>query len=262
MKTTHIIPALALMTTLLSACNMPARPTSPPIVDLAAAGTIAAQTLEALTTATPPTGTPVILMATATQGPTATPPAPSTTTATITPTYAVPMLFFDDNVNCRQGPGTAFQVVMVIQQGEQLEVSGEQDTYWIVKVPDSDATCWLPKEFATPSGSTWSIPTVSAPEVPTSEPPAAPNWVKYYYSCEYAAGGNNLTMEMIWSDWANDETGYRVMRNGATVVTLPPDSTAYTDVTFLESGKTLDYYIEVFNADGKSQSSTINASCQ
>lgn len=251
-----------LLSVTLTACNMPARQTSTPIVDLAAAGTIAAQTLEALTTLTPPSSTPNIIPATVTTAPTMPPAASPTAAGTITPTYAVPMLTFDDNVNCRQGPGTSFPIVLVIQNGQQMEISGGQDTYWIVKVPNSDTTCWLPKEFATPSGSTWTVPTVAAPPSPSVEPPAAPNWTKYYYSCEYASGGNTVTMEMSWSDWANDETGYRVMRNGEIVVTLPPDSTTYTDIAFLESGKTFDYYIEVFNATGKSQGSTVNASCQ
>ena len=69
-------------------------------------------------------------------------------------------------------------------------------------------------------------------------------------------------MEMAWTDRATNETGYKVFRDGQAVATLGPDSSSYTDVTFLASGKNAKYYIEAYSDSGHSDTSTVEASCQ
>ena len=249
---------------LLTACNLPARPTSAPGIDQAVAGTLVAMTLEALRTkmpesTAPATNPPLLNSPTASATPNqAVTPTP---TGTITPTYSVPMLTFNVNSNCREGPGTDFKVVIVFKTGEQVEAIGTQGLYWIVKNPKGNS-CWVANDLASPSGSVWSLPSMTAPPAPSANPPTAPGWSKYNYNCVYASGGNTVTMNLVWSDRSNNETGFKVYRDGQVISEMAADSTSYTDVTFVGSGKSLQYTIEAFSAAGSASSSTITASCQ
>ena len=249
----------------LTACNLPARPTSAPGIDQALAGTIVAMTLEALRTKTPEGTVP------APNQPVANSPVPSTTpslvltttpTGTITPTYAVPMITLNVNSNCREGPGTDYKIVILLKTGQQVEALGVQGNFWIVKNPKGTIPCWVANDLGSPSGSYWTLPTVTAPPAPSPNPPAAPGWSLWHYDCTYAAGGSTVTMNMNWTDHSSDETGFKVYRDGQVIANLPADSTSYTDVAFVESGKSLTYFVEAFSEAGKSSSSTKSASCQ
>ncbi len=256
------------LTFLLASCNLPARPTSSPGIDQAQAGTIVAMTLKALTTKAPSATLavekPNVPASTATASTLSTPTfvLTATTTSTITPTYAAPLLTFEGNTNCRQGPGTNYKVEIVLLKGQKIESIGVSGNYWVVKIPNTEKTCWVAADFATPFGSTWTLPTVETPLPPTRIPPPAPTWSKWEYNCAFAAGGNTITMSLRWTDHATGETGYKVYRGEEVIATLAPDSDNYTDVTFLESGKSFDYYVEVFSEAGIATTSKINASCQ
>lgn len=268
MKTLRQTITLIMLTSLLAACNLPARPTSTPIIDQALAGTIVAMTLESLHTklpeSTPALSNPAVKNSPV---PTIITPTPtmaqtSTPTATITPTYAVPMMQFTVNSNCREGPGKDYKVAIVFQTGQKAEAVGVMGDYWIVKNPKSNDPCWIANDLASPSGSTWTLPTVTAPPAPTSNPPAAPGWSKYNYDCVFASGGSTVTMNLIWSDRAYNEAGYKVYRDGQVVASLAADSTSYIDVSFVASGQTISYYVEAYSNAGQTKSSTITASCQ
>lgn len=242
--------ALPLML-MLAACNLPGAAPAAPVatVDPGLVGTIAAQTLEALYTPTlPPTFTPI--------------PMTATLTATITPTYATPMLRFEGDTNCRQGPGTEFEVVTVIRSGAQTEALGRLENYWLVKNPNSGEDCWVAGDYAKASGSFQALPTVTAPPTPTPKPPTAPAWSSWDYQCEFASGGSNATVSLVWSDRNNNEDGFNIFRNDEIVASMPADSTAYTDVAFVGVGQSVSYTVEVFNDAGQARSSTISVSCQ
>ena len=263
---------IILASSLLAACSMPVRPTSTPIVDQALAGTIVAMTLQAIHTRVPEntqaTTPPAQLEATAINSavPSATPSpqiiSTATASSTSTPTYSAPFLVFDGNTNCREGPGTGYKVVTVLGSGQKIEPVGVQANYWVVKNPNGPGTCWVVTDFATPSGSTWSLPTVIAPATSTLQAPPVPSWTKWDYRCDYAANGFNVTMILSWSDLATNLTGYRVYRDGQVIATLGADVTTYTDTTPLDNGKTLTYYVEAYKDAAHASSSNINASCQ
>ena len=270
MKTLQQFISMTLLAALLSACNLPARSTATPIIDQALAGTIVAMTLESIQTQSP-NNTPTIQDSTSQNPGVLNSPVPSSTpsemvtptlTTTITPTYSAPMLVFDGNTNCREGPGTNYRVVTVLRAGQQIAPAGIQGNYWVVKNPNGPGTCWVASDFATPSGSIWTITTVTAPPPPTVQPPTAPTWSKWHYDCVYAPGGFTVTMNLVWTDLATNETGYKVYRDGQVVTTLNPGSNSYIDVAFEASGKTLSYYVEVYNDTTHADSSTINAVCQ
>lgn len=265
------LPIMTMMSLLVS-CNLPARPTSNPGIDQSLAGTIVAMTLESLVTkqvsgsstptaALPAPNTPQPeFTATIPISPTVT--LTTTQTTTITPTFSAPMLSFEGNTNCREGPGTDYKVVIVLKKGQKIEPVGAHGNYWVVKVPNQNTTCWVAADYATPGGSTWTLPTVTTPLPPTRTPPLAPTWSKWNYTCSYAVGGSNLLMELIWTDQAFDESGYRVYRNGEVIITLAAGVNTYTDNYVVETGKNVDYNVEAYNDAGASKSSTITVSCQ
>ena len=251
---------LTLLLFIMAGCNMPERFAQSSAPDINTVATNVALTIEAL--ATPITPSPVASPTTGKPTSTAMAASTSTATTTITPTYSSPQLMFDNNVNCRKGPGTSFPIVILIKEGQTVDVVGQMEKYWIVRAPDTNEDCWLPVEFATPVGSVWTVPTVSASNAPTEVPPIAPVWMKWNYYCSWSDAGQTITMEMEWSDKNRDETGFRVLRNGETIVELPADSTAYTDTVLVEGGSTYRYAVEVYRGVNSSKSSVIDTSCQ
>lgn len=238
----------------LAACNLPVA-AGTPTLDAGLIGTIAAQTLEALNTPIP---------ASTRAAPANSPSATMTVTATITPTYAIPLANFDGDTNCRQGPGTNYKVETVVRAGQKAEVVGKAETgnYWIIKNPNGEGTCWVAGDFTRTSGSLQLLPTMTAPPTPTPEPPKTPTWKTWNFSCTFAPGGSDMTVVMEWSDNANNETGYNLLRNDQVVVSLGPDSTTYTDVSFVAAGQSVSYVIEAYNAVSHARSSAIKATCQ
>lgn len=211
-----MLPRFAILLTiffLLTACNLPqAAPQTAPTVDAGLVGTIAAQTLQAMYSPTPSfTDTPT---------PTSTPNMTATMTPTLTPTYETPTARFEGDTNCRQGPGTVYQVVTVARSGQKAEIIGkaEQGNFWLIKNPNGEGTCWV--------------------------------------------GGSNATVQLIWSDNAQNKDGYNIYRNEQVIASFGPNSTAYTDVAFVATGGSLTYVIEVYSAAGRARNSPVTVTCQ
>ncbi|MFZ5905033.1 MAG: hypothetical protein ACOYZ8_15925 [Chloroflexota bacterium] len=245
-----------------SACNFPTPTDNAPAFNDQAA-TIVAQTLTGAPLATPTApGTP--------QTPLASPLAPgtpsptATLTPTITPTYSTPFLRINESTNCRTGPGQEYEIVFTFLPGASTEIVAHYpaDNYWVVKLPNSNNTCWVWGEYATPSGSYWAVPSTTPPPTATAVPPAAPRGLTYSYLCTYNGVNIDATTTLTWKDMANNETGYRVLRLGTGIVELPANSTTYTDTYAVNAGDTITYSIVAFNSSGSSQSGTISFSCQ
>ena len=240
---------------MLSACSRPSSSSATPTLDTALVGTIAAMTLQAYPSQTAPAPIP-----SQTQAETLTP----TATITVTPTHSAAMLEFTGNTNCRKGPGTEYEVVTVMVSGQKAEASGvsQKGNYWLIKNPGQGGACWVAKDFVNVSGGITGLPTVMAPPTPTPVPPSAPIWSTYTFSCDFASGGNTLTMNLAWTDRASNEEGYIVYRDDQPVANLGSDSTSFVDVAFVATGKSLNYRVEAVNKSGSASSSVINAACQ
>ena len=93
-------------------------------------------------TVPPPTHTLVIPTATATV----------TNTATITPTATLsgPVVTLIKDANCRNGPGTGYDVITSYFKGETLQIVGRNpdfnNTWWYINMP-TGGKCWV--SFAT-----------------------------------------------------------------------------------------------------------------
>jgi len=105
-------------------------------------------------------------------------------------------------------------------------------------------------------------PTVTASPISTRVPPNTPVWLAYSYTCELAAGGGTMAMNLAWTDRSNSEESYKVYRDGQVIATLEPNSTVFVDVAFVATGKTLSYSVEAFNTNWQASTSTITYGCK
>ena len=242
---------LTLTFLLLAACNLPVEQVPPP----SDVQTAAALTVEALlATATLPAEQPVQAEVTSTFT-----PAP---TGTITPTFSTPMLTVLEQTNCREGPGQEYDVVFTYLPKKKLQILGRYDpnNYWLVKSEESKSgQCWLWGEYTEVTGSYWVVQSVTPPPTFTPSLPAAPALQKWDFYCNLAAG--QLEASIIWSDKANGEDGYRVIRDNVVVAELPPNTSKYSEVIAISGGERVTYYIEVYNITGSVRSSPINWTC-
>jgi uncharacterized protein YraI len=236
---------------LLTACNLPLGEDSGDDMEKHMAATIVAMTLNAANTIPTNTRAP---LPTPTLGVTKTP------TPTITPTYSVPLLTVNEPTNCRTGPGQSYDIIFTLLAGATVEIVGRYPTnnYWTVKVQGLDEPCWVWGEYSTASGSHWTVPTVNPPATASPSPPEAPSISNWEYEC----GFGNVTVTLEWRDRADDESGYRIYRNGESIAELPPNSSAFTEVVESDPGESFTYLIEVVNSAGTASSSPINFSCQ
>jgi len=238
---------------LLSSCNLPEdRAASQEQIMTAAAMTVQAALVapQASPTASAPAIigglTPII----------ETPKVSSSPTAS---DLSTPMASVGDVINCRSGPNKTYKVVTQLVPGEQVQIIGFlPPNYWIVSSQLGE--CWLSGEFATPSGNTAAVPTVTAPPTPEGAKPDAPTFPKngWTFFC-YGPGSADITL--AWNDKAKDETGYRVFRNGELVIDLPAGSTNFAETIALNSGQTVTYQVIAYNEIGDSTGATAKITC-
>ena len=108
----------------------------------------------------------VLPTATLTTIPTETATSTITPTPTITPTATSsgPVATFIKDANCRQGPGTAYEVVTSFFAGETVQIVGRNpdfnNTWWYVVIPATGGKCWVSLTTAQAYGDFDAIPTV------------------------------------------------------------------------------------------------------
>ena len=174
-----------------------------------------------------------------------------------TPTYSKPMASVGDVTNCRTGPGVNYERVTQILPADSVEIVGFfPPNYWIVST--SAGNCWVSGEFTTPVGSYTSVPTVTAPPTPQGGAPDNVSLQKWDISCDYVK--NEASVTIIWSDKEN-ESGYRVIRNGELVAELPENSTTFQETISLLAGQSVGYNVIAFNTIGSNSSSLITLTC-
>lgn len=236
MQTKRVLIGISLLLAAALACNLQG-PSAVPSPDLAGTITSQAMTLSA------PGGTP---------SPLAKASGPEVSVSSVT--------------NCRTGPSTAYDLVLVVNPGQAYEVVGKDtaDNYWIIKDP-LGGSCWLWGQYASVSGDTSSLPEVPPPPVPTAKftrtpkpkptatntqaatggitivppivillPPAAPtNFVATRNSCQGGIATDGFTpiwieaVTLSWKDNATNEGGYDIFKGGAKISNIPANSTQF-----------------------------------
>lgn len=240
------------------ACNLPGSPQPLSVNDLAATS-IAATLLEQARN-----GGEVPITATFSLTPNPTSTQIGLATATITPTFSVPILTVREQTNCRTGPGQDYEIVFTYLPNKKLVILGRYDieNYWLVKSDESPTgECWLWGEFVEVTGSYWVVSSVTPPPTSTKPPPNAPSFQSWDYLCTFNGINTDLNVTLKWSDKSNNETGYRLFRDGGLVADLPVDSTSYADKVAVDTGQNVSYRVEAYNSTGTASTSTISISC-
>lgn len=250
-----ILPAIVLVFGLFG-CNLPGGETPLSVDDQAA--TIIAATLQAGNE----NGADVPITATASQTQTQPAAVTSTTgpTPTITPTFSTPLLTVIEQTNCRSGPGQDYDVVFTYLPNAKLVILGRYETenYWLVKSDYSPTgNCWLWGEYVEVTGSYWVVPSVTPPATSTPPPPQAPSIQNWEFSCNLG----QMTITIEWADRSNNETGYRVLRDGDAIIELPPNSTTFSETIALQPGDSAEYIIQVFNSTDEVNSNPVKLTC-
>jgi len=185
-------------------------------------------------------------------------------TDTVTPTYSVPMLTIREATNCRTGPGQPYEIIVTYQINQTLEIVGRYDpgNFWLVKSAESPTgTCWLWGEYVDVVGSYWIVSSVTPP--PTASlpppPPQAPPLQNYKYFCDGI--NNTLSIDIIWKDRADNETGYRVLRDGWQAAELPAGSTTYTETINMPASRSAEYNVQAYNETGSANGSFVKLTC-
>ncbi len=225
----------------ISSCNMPASGTADPQI-----ATAAALTVQAALDATTPLASPTLAV------------QPAATVAVNTPTFSQPMASVEGVTNCRKGPGTSYERVTQLMPLESVKIIGFfPPNYWVVSTRDGD--CWLSGEFATPSGSFAAVPTVTAPPTQQGGIPEAATFSKNGWTFFCYTGQADITLS--WNDKADNESGYRIVRNGEVITDLPANSTYFEETIPLLSGQSVAYQIQAYNQAGEVDSTTASITC-
>jgi hypothetical protein len=148
--------------------------------------------------------------------------------------------------NCRTGPGQPYDQVSGLNPGETAEVVGKYTpaNYWIILWPGG--TCWLWGQYATITGDPSGLPEFTPPPTPTPAftptktftatlaPPEAPSNLSGAYDRTCAgvirndgSPGWEEEIYLTWQDNADNETGYRIYRNGNAMPDFPANSTSF-----------------------------------
>jgi len=172
------------------------------------------------------------------------------TPTSITPSMtATPMVVVQAAASCRNGPADTYKNVVDLKPGQSEAVIGKDPSgqYLLIQIPSG--TCWVASQSVTIKGNTQNVPELTPPPSSTGGVPAQPGKLTYSYSC---ASITQAAITLTWNDAADNETGYRVYRDGSQVAELPANSTTYTDNTSRGSGSTFSYSVEAFNDVGAS----------
>ena len=183
---------------------------------------------------------------------------------TVTPTYSVPMLTVREATNCRTGPGQPYEIVILYQVNQALEIVGryEPGNFWLVKSAESPTgTCWLWGEFVDVAGSYGIVPSVTPPPTATLSPlpPQAPSLHDFDYDCD--GFNNTLSFYVIWNDKADNESGYRIFRDGSQVAELPANSNTFAETIMMPANRRAEYYVQAYNAAGLAQTKVMELIC-
>lgn len=200
-------------------------------------------------------------------------------TKTPTPTPAsepppsIPAFTFTMNANCREGPSTQYEVDDSFLQGQRAQIDGRSQYsplwWWVQR--SNGGHCWVSDSTGTASGPTGNVqvvaappppavvvpPTVTsaAPQPPPPAPPQSPPSAPYKLHVQkHVCAGSTYTVTLAWNDKSDNETGFRVYRDGALLTTLGANVTSYTDSP--PTGGPYYYMVEAFNNAGATQSNS------
>jgi len=261
------ISIISLLVIALSACKQPTTE-SPGLSPDQQAATTVSQTLTAETAGNIPL--PSQSAGTAEQplaSPTGRSPTlqPSDTPAGGTGTPTATTLTVDSNTNCRAGPGQTYKVVVLLVPGATYQISARtaDNKYWILTLPNTADSCWVPAELSNAFGNVTYLPLVT-PSAPTSSVGLvqAPTGLTWTYDCVHNGIPGNILVLLVWTDRSTNETGFRLYRDNVQVVELAANTTTYTDMFAGNTAVTYTYRVSAYNAASEAPGAPITFSCK
>jgi len=191
------------------------------------------------------------------------PPSDETSTPTPTSTSEPQDSTVITDYLCRVGPGAPYEVVSTVKAETVIEILGigEMHGWLVINNPLYNVPCWMPADHVdvSPQIDPGSLQVFPVPPLPTStpttvpqqSPPAAPtNLTANTTTCS----ASDYAVTIQWNDKANNESGYRVYRDGAVVATLGAGATSYVDRPSYSGPHT--YKVEAYNGAGSAQSNS------
>ena len=231
------LAGICMLALAVTACNLNSKEVTRSPQSKSAIDTVVAQTMQAFQSTPLATPTEMLLP------PTSISPSPT----------ALPKLVVNAATPCRSGPAETSKSVVDLNPNQSETVIGKDPSgkYWLVQI--SSGTCWVAAQSVTVTGNTQNVPELTPPPATAGGVPAQPGSLFYSYSC---ASSTQATITLTCRDVADNETGYRVFRNGSQIVDLPANTTTYTDDTSRGSGSTFTYNVEAYNDVGSSSRRT------
>ena len=258
-KNILFILSAALLFTTACILTAPVQPTEVPNVNSSIATSVAL-TLAASGQAPPGATIPTPL-------PTMTQSIPPTVTLTptiaLTATPSVPMASVSVNTNCRTGPGKVYDYIGALTIGEKAEVVGKHTSsnYWVIKNPNANGNCWLWGYYATVAGNTANLQEYIVPPTPTPSIPIAPSNLAAATACAGVAPNFMISVDLIWADNSDNETGFNLYIHGLISSIYPADQTQDAFDFPVGNGIPADIGISAYNGTGESAVQTIQVVC-
>ena len=193
------------------------------------------------------------------------PSLPPTSTVVPSPTSAPPSLLASVAVPCFKGPGDAYEQVTDLQSGEEAEIVGQSNGYWVVRT-DAGTICWVTDQGVIAQGEAAAVPEVEPPPVPTPAAPVAPEHLEVLIvACTKDKSRKPSKFvnqfHLYWQDLSNNEDGFRVYRDGSLIAELPADKTELIDQTVTQNLRTHYYYVVAYNDVGEAKSEGVGIGC-
>jgi hypothetical protein len=164
------------------------------------------------------------------------------------------------------GPGEDYEQVSDLQTGEEVELVGKAEGYWVVRT-ENDSVCWVPDQGVIPSGEIAEIPEVEPPPIPTPAPPMAPTnlevrIVSCYRDKSVEPSRFLSQFHLYWQDLSNNEAGFHVYRDGNLIAELTADETEVVDSLNTKNPLPHNYYVVAYNDAGEAESEIVTIYCQ
>ncbi|MBN1453078.1 MAG: hypothetical protein JW963_18835 [Anaerolineales bacterium] len=195
-------------------------------------------------------------------------PVPSlapTSTVAPTSTPAPPSLLASVAVPCLNGPGDAYEQVAGLQSGEEAEIVGQSEGFWVVRTA-AGSVCWVPDQGVVAQGEAAAVPEVEPPPVPTPAALVAPaNLEVLIVACtrDKSVKPSKFVSQfhLYWQDLSSNEDGFRVYRDGNLVAELPADKTEVIDKITTQNSRSFYYYVVAYNAVGEAKGEGVSSAC-
>lgn len=187
------------------------------------------------------------------------------------------------NASCRVGANAAFTVTNFLFEGESAVLIGRitEGTWFYVELPNELGRCWIFGENLELSGPVDSLPFFTPPELPAADTsggddgggdgeggdgegeggddggdsvPSAPSAASNLTVNDVCNAGG-LDVSLSWQDNSDNETGFRVYRNGSLQATLPAGTTNYNQGA-PHTITAYSYAVEAYNGVGNSSQAT------